>query len=145
MWRFSRKGISMIKTACLKDLKKLPKASIKVIVMRHFPWWVRGIKKRYTINAPELGPTPELLKAFIEAKKKHGVKLAWIYTHYELTFIRHLNRSEKAQKTMKELKAISMEKDVYLICKEPTDEYCHRRLLKEYIEKHIYAVRGTGK
>jgi len=134
-----------IKTACLKELKDLPKNSVKVIVMRFFPWWARGIKKKYDINAPELGPKPELLKAFIEAKKRRGVRLAWLYTRYEMRFIKGLNRNEKAQRTMKKLKKMSITRDVYLICKEPTDKYCHRRLLKEYMDQHIYATRGTGK
>jgi len=125
----------MIKTACLKDLKKLPEDSFKVIVMRYFPWWMKGIKKRYNLNAPELGPRPELLKAFIEAKKRRDDRLAWLYVNYELRFIRGLNRSEKAQRTLKEIKEISLNKTVYLICKESTDNYCHRRLLKEYLDK----------
>jgi len=127
-----------IKTASLKEIKSLPEGSFVVIVMRYFPWWAR-IKSKYNLNAPELSPNTNLLKVFVMLKKSHGAKYAWSKTKFDTMFRRQLNRDPKAQATMKMLKAVSLTGvDVYLVCKEDTDEYCHRRIVKEIISKNTH-------
>lgn len=127
-----------IKTASLKEIKSLPKGSYIVIIMRYFPWWAR-IKNKYDLNAPELSPNVQLLQAAIRLRKRYGAKYAWVNTKFDTMLRRQFNRDPKAQATMKLLKTISNKgTDVYLICKEDTDEYCHRRVVKEIIDKNIY-------
>jgi len=37
-------------------------------------------------------------------------------------------------KELKRIGLLSKSKEVYLICHEPKDDYCHRRIVKELIE-----------
>lgn len=120
-----------IKTASLRELRNLPKESYKVIVMRFFPWWIKGVKRRYNLNAPVLAPSRELLQEFNKERKKIGTARAWVLVRYEERFRRELLRQPKALDLMRKLKQIAKERDVVLICKELTDEYCHRRIVRE--------------
>jgi len=70
-----------------------------------------------------------------ELKKVKNPRLAWNLVKYENRFRREILSSSRALGELRRIKRKSRElkgkRVVYLICKEPTDEYCHRRLLIE--------------
>lgn len=124
-----------IKTACLRDISILPKNSFKVVIMRYFPFWMRGIRKKYDIYAPELAPSSDLLKDLKDAQKRTGMPTAWYMIHFPLRFRHEVLNREKALDLMRKLKRIAKKKDVYLICKEVDAEYCHRTIVKELMDQ----------
>jgi len=123
-----------IKTACVRELKALPKDAYTVIVMRYFPFWAR-IKNKYSLNAPELGPEAWLLEELHSWDKRYGRERAWELSKFETHYRRYIVRSSKALETIRKLKEIAKTKDVYLICHEVEDTFCHRRILKDIMEK----------
>jgi len=131
----------MLKETCVKKLKELkkkdPEAYI-VIVMRYFPWWSRGVKKRYNEWARILAPSAELLKRYLIQLKKFGKpSIAWSASRYDKHFRREILRNSEALAKLRELKGLAKERDVYLVCKEDSSEYCHRRILLELAEFNL--------
>lgn len=72
----------------------------------------------------DLGPSKELLDDY---KKK---RIDW--PEYEK---RYLKEMETQARLIKILADRAEKETITLLCAEPTDEQCHRRLLKELIEK----------
>jgi uncharacterized protein YeaO (DUF488 family) len=91
--------------------------------------WCRPLsKQKAKIDEwlPELGPSKELLD------KWNKNLISW--RGYEKRYLKEIEArtgliENLAQRTKKET--------ITLLCKEPTDEHCHRRLLKKLIENHI--------
>lgn len=71
-----------------------------------------------------VGPSEELLDDWNKKRIK--------WSEYEKRYFKEMKPQEELVKTLAE----KAEKEtITLLCKEPTDEECHRRLLKELIEK----------
>ncbi|MFA5033810.1 MAG: DUF488 family protein [bacterium] len=103
---------------------KVPEDGIRILVMRK---WPRGVPKANIDRwIKELGPSTELLNDWNE----HRVD--WI--EYEKRYRREMEDPER-QQAIKKIAELSEKKTVTLLCWEESDEYCHRRLLKELIEK----------
>jgi len=131
-----------IKTASLREINKLPKTTYKVLITRYFPFWFKGLKKKIDEWLPILAPSKDLLKDFKEEMKRvKNPKSAWIIVKYESRFRRQILHNSKALEEMRRLKRISRQlkgkRVVYLICHEPTEDYCHRRLVKELMRYEL--------
>ena len=76
------------------------------------------------VPLPELAPTKEIRDAYNNQKDK---KKAW--KEYEIAF----------RTLMSERKIESLDKSIFnrgcLLCSEDTPEYCHRRLVAEYLKE----------
>jgi len=141
-----------IKTASIREIKKLPKSVYKIIAMRYFPFWIKNIKSQYDEWIPDLAPSKELLNDFMNELKRlkdtdmsneKKVKLAWNISKYESRFRREMTHSSDAMRELRRIAGLAKTKEVILICHEPKDDYCHRRIVKELIELAI--DRGWSK
>jgi len=133
--------IMTIKTASLREIDKLPKTAYKVVVMRRYPFWMKGLKKKINEFLPILGPSNQLLADYRGELKRTGEpRLAWAISKYDKRYRMQILHSSEALGEMRRIKRISKELNgkrlVILICHEPTDEFCHRRILKDLMEKY---------
>ena len=127
----------MIKTTSLREIFNLPEEAYTIIVMRHFPWWFKGLKGNYDEYLPDLAPSRELLRLYKEelGRLKDPGK-AWKITKFEMRYIHYIMHSSGRLAELRRIKALGENMDVYLICHERLDAYCHRRVLKELIDKY---------
>jgi len=75
------------------------------------------------IHLPELAPTQEILE---EYKKKHGD-----WSSYETRFLTLMKERRIVETVSKEVMA-----DGCLLCSEDKPQFCHRRLVAEYLKQH---------
>lgn len=116
----------MIKTKSVYYDKPEKDDGIRILVMRR---WCRPLsKEKAKINEwmKELGPSEKLLSDW----NNHLIDWA----EYEK---RYLEEMKKQKENIRKLAEIARKKTITLLCKELTDEQCHRRLLKELIEKFM--------
>ena len=130
----------VVKTASIREIDKLSKTSYKVLIMRRYPFWMKGLKKKINEYLPILSPSEQLLTDYLkELKRVNNPKIAWNLVQYDSRFRRQILRDSNALAEMRRIKRISKELNgkrvVYLLCHEPTDEYCHRRIIKELMDK----------
>jgi uncharacterized protein YeaO (DUF488 family) len=111
----------MLKESYVANLKNLPSDSIKVLVSRYCPRYIK--REAFHLWAKELAPSKELLTAY-----KRG-EIDWF--EYERRFREEFSNSPEAKAILQALIEIAKERDVFLICYEKSPERCHRRLLLE--------------
>jgi len=113
----------MLKTKSVYYDKVEEEDGIRILVMRH---WCRPLSKEKAAIAEwkrELAPSKELLADW------NNNRIDW--ATYEK---RYLKEMEKQAESIKKLAERAKTGIITLLCKEPTDENCHRRLLKTLIE-----------
>ena len=94
----------------------------RVLIMR---LWPRGIRKeRVSQWLKELGPVPELLRAYLDEK------ITW--KQYVPRYLAGLERPE-AQAAIAEVRARAAKGRVTLLCGCPDEARCHRSLLRDYL------------
>ena len=99
-----------------------PADGARVLIMR---LWPRGIRKdRVHLWRKELGPIRELLRDFLDEK------IDW--PTYTRRYLAGLERPE-AQEAIAEVRALSRQGRVTLLCGCPDERRCHRSLLAEYL------------
>lgn len=119
----------MIKTKSVYYDKSEDSDGVRILVMRR---WCRPLsKQKAKIDEwlPELGPSKELLE------KWNKNLINW--DEYE---IRYLKEMETQNRPIENLAQRVKKETITLLCKESTDEHCHRRLLKKLIENHIISL-----
>jgi len=131
----------VIRTASLRELSKLPKTAYKVLVTRFYPFYIKGLKKKINEYLSILAPSMQLLENYrAELKRVKDPGAAWRIVHYDSRFRRQILRNGEALSELKRIRNIGRllkgKRVVYLICHEPTDKYCHRRILQELMEKY---------
>ena len=82
------------------------------------------------VHLPELAPTKQMLDDY---KKRHGD-----WSTYETRFL-DLMRARRVEQTV----ARKVVADACLLCSESTPEYCHRRLVAEYLDRHWGGLQVT--
>lgn len=113
----------MIKTSYISLLNKT--SGIRVLVTRHRP---KSLKTGdYEVWAQELSPSKELLETY-----KAG-NCSW--EEFEEKFKQELSVSQQAQIKLAELKELAATNEVALFCYEKKESTCHRKILKELIER----------
>ncbi len=113
----------MLKTKSVYYDKVEEEDGIRILVMRH---WCRPLSKEKAAIAEwkrELAPSKELLADW------NNNRIDW--ATYEK---RYLKEMEKQTESIKKLAERAKTETITLLCKEPSDEHCHRRLLAEYIK-----------
>ena len=94
----------------------------RVLIMR---LWPRGIRKeRVSVWLKELGPVPELLRAYLDDT------ITW--EQYVPRYLAGLARPE-AQAAIAEVRRRGATGRVTLLCGCPEEARCHRSLLKAYL------------
>lgn len=129
----------VIRTASIRDLDKLSKTSYKILIMRRWPFWIKNLKSKIDEWCKLLSPSEELLSRYLkELKRSKDPRLAWNITSYEIHFRREVLRNSEALAALRRIKNIGKQRKgkrvVYLICHEPTDAYCHRRIVAELLK-----------
>jgi uncharacterized protein YeaO (DUF488 family) len=112
----------MLKTKSVYD-KPGEEDGIRILVMR---LWCRPLSKEKAKIVEwkrELAPSKELLDDW------NNNRIDWAM--YEK---RYLKEMENQSESIKKLAERAKKETVTLLCKESTDEHCHRRLLKNLIE-----------
>ena len=107
---------------------KYPTAMFE-IVMR-FPFGQNKIPSR-------LSPSQTLLTSF----KEHRMDFQQFAHDFEQEIF--LNRS--AVNKLKILRDLAKRHEIFLVCCEKDPKYCHRRLLKEFIDRLDYYLRKWGR
>ena len=113
----------MIRTKSVYKDKIEDSDGIRILVMRR---WCRPLSKRKTkIDEwlKQLGPSEELLDDWNKKRIK--------WPEYEKRYFKEMEAQEDFIRTLAER---AKKETITLLCKEATDEECHRRLLKELIE-----------
>ena len=108
-----------IYTSYVANIKNLPDNLFPILI-------TRGGKN---INLPryeKLAPTWELIKL---AKNGHTEKYTELFNEYLGTL--------DVDIILKELQALSKEKDIVLICFEKPSDFCHRHLVAKWLSNHI--------
>ena len=82
------------------------------------------------VHLPELAPTKQMLDDY---KKRRGD-----WSTYETHFL-DLMRARRVEHTV----ARKIVADGCLLCSESTPEYCHRRLVAEYLDRHWGGLQIT--
>ena len=94
----------------------------RVLIMR---LWPRGIRKeRVSVWLKELGPVPELLRAYLDEQ------ISW--EQYVPRYLAGLARPE-AQTAIAEVQRRGATSRVTLLCGCPDETHCHRSLLKAHL------------
>jgi uncharacterized protein YeaO (DUF488 family) len=94
----------------------------RVLIMR---LWPRGIRKeRVSVWLKELGPVPELLRAYLDER------ITW--EQYVPRYLAGLARPE-AQAAIAEVRRRGATTRVTLLCGCPDEARCHRSLLKAHL------------
>ena len=125
-----------VRTASLKDINKLPKSAYKVLVTRYYPFYFKGLKNKINEWLPTLAPNKQLLSEYREElKRTKQPKLAWNLVSYDSRFRRQMLNDSVSISELKRIRNIGRQLNgkrvIYLICHERTDDYCHRRILRE--------------
>jgi len=139
--------ILVIRTCSLKDVDGLSKTSYKVLVTHYYPFYIKGLKGKINEWLPSLAPSKELLNEYREEVKKFkteqpkkACELAWNIVSYDSRFRRQILNNPLSISELKRIRDIGRQlrgkRMVYLICHERTDDYCHRRILQELMEKY---------
>jgi uncharacterized protein YeaO (DUF488 family) len=98
-----------------------PEDGTRVLVMRR---WPRGVKKnRVDEWIQDLGPTPELMQAYLSEE----VSSAEFFEKYRREMV-------DRRDLLKAMAARAEKETITLLCWERRDEDCHRHVLKELIE-----------
>jgi len=87
-------------------------------------YFLREICDAEYVHEPMLAPTKEMLDDY---KKRNGN-----WEEYEGKFLSLLTERRIEEKLNKSIFAIP----TALLCSEPTAEYCHRRLVLEYLQRY---------
>jgi len=114
----------MIKTKSVYKDRIEDSDGIRILVMRG---WCRPLSKEKAKIGEwlkELGPSEELLDGWNKKRIK--------WPEYEKRYFKEM---ESQKESIRILAERAKKETITLLCKEPTDEECHRRLLKELIEK----------
>ena len=100
---------------------------LRVLVTRYWPRGVRKEAQDHWIR--DLGPAPALIK-----KWKAG-EIEW--EEFERAYREEFKKDTRKSEFLSELKSIVKPagKDVTLLCTCKEDETCHRKLLKEMLER----------
>ncbi len=94
-------------------------------------YWPRGVsKERAGTYLRILAPSRELLQRF-----KSG-EIAW--PEYEVRYLEEM-QAERQQEEIERIAAIAREATVTVMCMCKDDNECHRRLLRELIERQMEA------
>ena len=103
----------------------------RVLIMR---LWPRGIRKeRVSVWLKELGPVPELLRAYLDER------ISW--EQYVPRYLEGLARPE-AQAAVAEVRRLGASGRVTLLCGCPDEARCHRSLLRAYLLDSARAAPG---
>lgn len=113
----------MIKTSYILLLNKT--SGIRVLVTRHKPQSLKT--SDYEVWAQELSPSKELLETY-----KAG-NCTW--EEFEEKFKQEILVSQPAQNKLAKLKELAKTSEVTLFCYEKKESTCHRKILKELIER----------
>lgn len=115
-----------IYTSYFGNLKKIPEDIIPISISLYSPKYFNG--QSYILVAP----TKEILTDWKNGKQDDEAKGHYIRA-YKFQVLRKLN----AKKVFDELKTLSNGKDIVLLCYEKPNDFCHRHLLAEYLEKEL--------
>lgn len=119
----------MIYTTYKKNLPKLPKDSIKLIVMRQ-PNGVNFISNTNIYWKVELSPSKELLYAY---KFEHK----YTFEEFEKEFRKELNKNKKAKNLLRKIAKAANKQDIFLICSEVSKFECHRFILCKILKEQF--------
>ena len=114
----------MIKTKSVYYDKAEANDGIRILVMRRWPRGISKEKAKVDRWIKELGPSNELLSEWNKSK----INFAEYKTRY-------LKEMQMQTQKIRELAEVAGKNTLTLLCHEKSDAECHRRLLKELIEK----------
>lgn len=131
---------------------EIPENTLKLFIVRK-P--VNGIPKGF-IHTPQLSPSLELFEKTQEKFKKNifnkeeieylysinklNEEKSWWYL-YERAFKKELNERPDMVKAVSKLKKLLTEnKEIYLFCYCKDVQYCHRRIVGEFLEEQGFVV-----
>lgn len=116
----------MIYTSYFAKLKKLPTNIIPIAICGKSPEWYKGLQ--YKVLAP-----------------RYWFFREWKKTHDNDFYIENFNKEILSlldpHEIVKKLKQIANSDDIALICYEKPEDFCHRHLVAEWLNKYGYDVK----
>ena len=119
------------------DVDPSREAKVLAVVRRDLPDWADELVDRHV---PTLAPPEDLLdpyKTVEEAAEEKGEeeprRVAWNSVDFEARFHEHLDRGP-VQQVLENVEAEASQRAVWLVCWEASEQWCHRRLLRQRIQ-----------
>ena len=104
-------------------LKNLPSDIVPISICAKPPYWYKGLQYK------KLAPTYDILQNWHQERNKEVYK-----RHFKNQVLHKLHVYE----IIEDLKKLSKGKDIALICYEKPGEFCHRKLVAEWLNS-LYA------
>lgn len=111
----------MIYTSYFGNLRRIPFEVVKVAICRRPPEWYKGTE--YKVLAPSF----EILSAY---KKDNDTE------KFTKTFTENILNKLDANEIKSRLDDFANGKDVVLLCFEKNGDFCHRHLVREWLNKN---------
>lgn len=89
------------------------------------------------VNMAHLSPPQSIFGPYKEMEDEMGKEEAWEKSKFEIIYKDYLHTNPEAQRQLRQVAAKAKVRDVWLVCYEKDDTYCHRRLLKEFLENEV--------
>ena len=126
-----------IELISLRKIDTIPESAYKVLVTRRYPFYIKGIKAKINEWVSILAPKKELFKSYKEElKRTKNPKLAWNLSRFDTYFRLNILHNPNTMAELKRIRDMSRSgRLVYLISHEAEDEYSHRKILRELMEK----------
>lgn len=120
----------MIYTTYMSNIKNIPNNAIKILITRWKPRKSDFIEKENILWRPNLGPTELTLARF-----KDG-SIDW--SEFRKIFLDESFDNKMFLEGMEEIATYAENNDVFLICYEKEDIFCHRSILREILNFNDY-------
>lgn len=108
-------------TSCFKFAKGLDESKFFVVSISRFP--PRGFKG---YKCYEFAPSADLLKRFRGGLSQY---------HYRVSYRHDVLECVDVHKVFEGLARLACGRDIVLCCFEPAFDFCHRRLLADYVQE----------
>ena len=127
-----------IELISLRKMHTIPDGAYRILVTRCYPFYIKGIKDKIDEWVSILAPKKELFESYKnELKRTKSPKLAWNLARFDTYFRFNILHNSNTMAEIKRIRDLSRSgKVIYLISHEVEDEYSHRRILKELMEKY---------
>ncbi|MFD1601043.1 DUF488 family protein [Halobellus rarus] len=128
------------------DVEPAPDSKVLAVVRRDPPEWTEDLIDRHV---PALAPPERLLdpyktveEAADEADEENPRRIAWNSVGFEDRFHEYLDKGT-TQQVLEAVEQEASQRAVWLVCWEASEQWCHRRLLRERLQEEAQRTFST--
>lgn len=93
-----------------------------------------GIEDVLDRNVEALAPPKDLFEAYKRVEEAADREIAWRSVRFEDRYLDYIESNPSAQHALEHVAELAAGRTVWLVCYEANDRFCHRRLLRNWIE-----------